>query len=392
MALTRLRAAGDVAPTLLRVAALAAVDRARPRPARDAGDVPAAPEAVTPEWMTGALCGGAPGAHVLAVRPGDGSSGTTYRRRLHLEYDEAGRAAGLPATVFTKSTPGLTQRITQAITGAVEARFYVHLRPLLDVEAPVCFHGVVDDRRMTAITVLEDLVATKDATFLTPTTRLTRADAEQVVDTLASVHATLGAIPAPAYLKTYQGHWRDAFAMVNVERYFLRCFGEAGELLAPGVRADPARAWRAVLASIALHDRLPATLVHNDVHLGNWYRTAEGRLGLCDWQAVVRGHWSRDLAYALATTLTVADRRAWEADLVARYADRLAAAGGPTAGTDAWTAYRQQLWGALAYWAPTYSPPRLMPADMQPREISGELLRRISTACEDLDAFAAVGV
>lgn len=389
----RARAIGGVAPTLARVGALAAVDRARPRETVDPAVVPRSPEAITPAWMTAALCSGARGAHVTAVRPGDGSSGTTYRRRLHLEYDAAGRVAGLPATVFTKSTPAVLQRITQAITGAVEARFYVHLRPLLDVEAPVCFHGVVDDRRMTAITILEDLVATKDATFLSPTTRLTRPDAEQVVDTLATVHATLGAVAPPRWLKSYVGHWEDAFAMVGVERYFLRCFAEAGDLLAPVVRADPARAWRAVLASIALHDTLPPTLIHNDVHLGNWYRTADGRLGLCDWQAVVRGHWSRDLAYALATTLTIEDRRAWEDDLIARYGERLAAGGGPRVTADeARRAYRQQLWGALAYWAPTYSPPRLMPSDMQPREISGELLRRISAACADLDAFAAVGV
>jgi hypothetical protein len=57
---------------------------------------------------------------------------------------------------------------------------------------------------------------------------------------------------------------------------------------------------------------------------------------------------------------------------------------------EAWRGYREQVWGALAFWAPTYSPPRLMPSDMQPRAVSGELLRRISAACVDLDAFAAV--
>ncbi|MCW3015417.1 MAG: aminoglycoside phosphotransferase family protein, partial [Solirubrobacterales bacterium] len=269
--------------------------------------------------------------------------------------------------------------------------FYTRLRPLLSIEAPVCFHGAVDARRMTAITVLEDLVETKQAVFLGPTARVTRDMAEQVIDTLATVHATFAPLPTPDYLKSYAGHWRDALALVNVERYFLRCFDEADELLAAPLRADPARAWRAVLASIALHDTLPATLIHNDVHLGNWYRTGDGRLGLCDWQAVVSGHWSRDLAYAVTTMLTVEDRRAWDRELVALYAAKLSAAGGSAVTADeAWVRYRQQAWGALAYWAPTYSPPRLMPADMQPRAVSGELLRRISTACVDLDSLAAV--
>lgn len=388
---TRVRSVGSVAPTLARVCGYAAWDGVRRGRTDDPQVVPASPETITAAWMTAALCGGVRGAEVTAVRPGDGSSGTTYRRRLHVDYNDAGRAADLPATLFTKSTPTVLQRITQAITGAVEARFYVHLRPLLAIEAPRCFHGVVDDRRMTAITLLEDLTATKGATFLSPTTVVSRPDAEQIIGTLAHVHGRLGAIPAPAYLKTYQGHWRDALGMVNVERYFLRAFVESGDLIAPGIRADPARAWRAVLASIACHDDLEPTLVHNDVHLGNWYRTDAGRMGLCDWQAVVRGHWSRDLAYALATTLTVDDRRAWERELVALYVDALAAAGGPTVSAEAaWLAYRRQLWGALAYWAPTYSPPKLMPSDMQPREISGELLHRISTACVDLDALNAM--
>jgi hypothetical protein len=389
---SRARGIAATAPMLARVCALAALDRVRPRDAIAATDVPGDAAAIDPAWMTAALCATSPGAAVLATRPDGGSSGTTTRLRLRLTYNDRGREAGLPETVFTKSTPGLLQRITQAITGPVEARFYTQLRPHLDVEAPICFHGVVDARRMTALTIMEDLVATKQADFLGPTTHVTREMAEQVVSTLATVHGTFADVPRPPYLKTYAGHWADALALVNVERYFLRCFGEAGELIAAPVRRDPRRAWDAVLRSIALHDRLPATLIHNDVHLGNWYRTGAGRLGLCDWQAVVSGHWSRDLAYALSTMLSVEDRRAWERELVAAYVDALGAAGGPDVSAgEAWDAYRRQLWGALAYWAPTYSPPRMMPSDMQPREVSGELVRRISTACADLDAFAAVG-
>jgi len=387
---TRARAVAATAPVLARVVTLAAVDRVRPASSDDPAWVPPRAEAITPGWMTAALCREHPGAVVTAVRPGDGSSGTTARRRLHLDYNDVGRAAGLPATVFTKATPSVTQRITQAVTGPVEARFYLHLRPHLDIEAPRAYHGAVDDRRMTAITILEDLVATKDVTFLNPTTHVDREAAEQLVTSLARVHGTFAGTHPP-FLKSYGRHWQDAFGLVDVERYFLRCFDEAGDLLHADVARQGERCWRGLLSSIALHDRLPATVIHNDVHLGNWYRTADGRLGLCDWQAVVCGHWSRDVAYALATTLTVDDRRAWERDLVARYAEELARAGGDRVTPDeVLLAYRRQLWGALGYWAPTFSPPRLMPADMQPREISGEMLRRITTACADLDAFAAV--
>jgi hypothetical protein len=390
--MSRIGGIARVTPTVARVCSYAALDRLRPRSASAGGDVPPDAARLSSQWLTRALCGDVPGARVVSAEPDGGSAGTTTRLRLRIAYNDAGAAAGLPATVFTKSSPALQQRITQAITGPVETLFYTRLRERVDIEAPRCFHGVVDERRMTALMLLEDLVATKQVTFMDPTTPVSLEMAAQVVDTLAALHGTFATLPPPGFVKTYPGHWEDAFALVNVRRYFVRCFDEAGDLIAAPVRRDPHRAWDAVLRSIALHDRLPATLIHNDVHLGNWYRTAEGVMGLSDWQCVVSGHWSRDLAYALATMLTIEDRREWERDLVARYADALPAAGGPaTTAAEAFDAYRSQVWGALAYWAPTYSPPRLMPSNMQPRSISGELLRRISTACDDLDAFAAVG-
>jgi len=380
-----------VVPSVARIAGHAALERVRPIRTDDPARVPTHVEELSPAWMTAALCKGT-AARVVAVEAADGSSGTTSRRRLRLQYDDAAAAAasGLPATVFTKSSPGALQRITQAITGPVEAIFYTRLRDDLDIEAPRCFHGTIDLRRMTAVVVLEDLVATKGATFLDPTATVTRAEAEQVMTTLATIHATFATRPVPAGLKTYVRQWEDAFALVDVERAFRRCLGECGDLLDASLRVDPARTWRAVRASIARHDERPATVLHNDVHLGNWYRTAGGLLGLCDWQAVVAGDGARDLAYALATILPTEDRRAWEHDLVALYAEEVARRGGHAAAADDWfSEYRRQVWGALAFWAPTYSPPRMMPSDMQPREISGEMLRRIGAACVDLDAFAA---
>ncbi|WP_372789385.1 phosphotransferase family protein [Paraconexibacter sp.] len=380
-------------PVVARVCAHTAAERVRPVGDGDPARVPTAPGRVGTGWLTAALCADVPGARVLAVRAGEGSSGTTWRRVLHLDYNEAGTAAGLPRSVFAKASPTLRQRITQAITGPVEPEFYTRLRPQLEIEAPICFHGVVDRRRMTSLMLLQDLVAEKDATFLTPTTTVTREMAHEVVRMLATVHGTFWGRPRPAFAKTYVQHWRDALDLVDVERYFTRCFAEASEHLTSGVRDEPRRAWRAVLASIAAHDAAPATLLHNDVHLGNWYRTGDGRMGLCDWQAVVHGSWARDVAYAVTTTLAVEDRRAWERELLDLYRERLAAAGGPTLDPEqAWLDYRRQVWGALAYWAPTFSPPRLMPADMQPRAVSGKLLHRITTACDDLDAFAAAGV
>jgi hypothetical protein len=45
------------------------------------------------------------------------------------------------------------------------------------------------------------------------------------------------------------------------------------------IMSDPPAARRA----LAMHEREPRTLLHSDVHLGNWYVTGDGRMGLCDW-------------------------------------------------------------------------------------------------------------
>ena len=56
-----------------------------------------------------------------------------------------------------------------------------------------------------------------------------------------------------------------------------------------------------------LIDTPPHTVMHGDAHPGNVY-FRNGEAGLLDWQAVRRGHPSRELAYTLITSMTTADR------------------------------------------------------------------------------------
>jgi thiamine kinase-like enzyme len=129
--------------------------------------------------------------------------------------------------------------------------------------------------------------------------------------------------------------------------------------------------------------------LHGDAHLGNWYTTADGEMGLCDWQCVSVGHWSRDLAYTLVSALDVDQRRAWERELIQLYLERLRELSAtPVKFDSAWRAYRLQVLGALLMWTPVYRPPAFLP-DMQPVEVVEEMLRRITTAVVDLESLAA---
>ena len=112
-------------------------------------------------------------------------------------------------------------------------------------------------------------------------------------------------------------------------------------------------------------------------------------MGLCDWQCLSRGHWSRDFAYAVTASLTPDDRRKWERELLARYIGRFAEKTGVTPDFDlSFLRYRQQIVHALAMWTITLCHSPLLP-DMQPEDMTLEMVRRLAIAVDDLDAIGS---
>ncbi len=63
----------------------------------------------------------------------------------------------------------------------------------------------------------------------------------------------------------------------------------------------------------------PMTYLHGDLHVANTYLTAEGTVGVCDWQCGLQGSWVHDYAYIVATAPDIEDRRAWERELLRLY-------------------------------------------------------------------------
>jgi hypothetical protein len=363
--------------------------RTRPVPLT-AADIPLGFESITPAWLTQVLCAAHPGATITACTLGPPDEGTSSRRRLHLAYDEAGRRADLPTSVFCKATHTLTSRLRIGIVGFIvaEVNFYHHLRPLLDIEAPECLFANVDEHTYNSIILLRDM--TDDAHFCGHAEPMSRARLEDQLALLAILHGRFhAATDLPArfpFLRT----WDDIFtstAEAGYRRVCLRGFQMAEEQIPARMFARAAEVFPATIASALRHRELPRTIIHSDVHLKNWYVTADGRMGLGDWQCVCLGHWSRDLAYCVSTALDTVDRRAWERELVAFYLDRLHAAGGPRVAFDsAWREYREQLLGALAWWTGTLGQPADKP-DMQPPESSRHFIGRIARAIDDLDAL-----
>ena len=365
---------------VIEVAGLYAYDVVRrPRP-RTLDDVPPSPKAATPEWLSLAL-----GAKVTSARYEHVSSGTAVRGRLHLTY--ADPADGLPATVFAKSTPGLLTRLQVGVTGGAEAeiRFYTRIRPHLPVLAPKGYYGKSERRSGRSLLLIEDL---KGVLFGDPrSVHIDRARAEQMVETLAGVHTALvGSERFSGDLKWVRTSLQVQTALnerVDFARRSQIGIDRAGEIIPAALLEERGRLHEMLMKSLTLDAERAPGLLHTDVHPGNWYVSDEG-MGLFDWTAVARGDGTRDLAYALASGLATEDRRAWERDLVALYAERTGRDPEET-----WTSYRQQMLHGLYYWVYTLGGGRMQPK-MQPDDLTRIIVKRTAQATVDLETFKAL--
>jgi hypothetical protein len=365
----------------------------RPRATR-ADEIPRNYESVTPQWFGAVLCAETYGAEVTSVRAGRSSTGTSARCQFHIEYNDAGRRAGLPASVFAKGTPNLMARIAGTVSESMsgEAHFYSLIRPELRIEAPIGYHSAFDLRRGRSIHLLEDLVATKGATFCNLQNRVYRTQADEIVALLATLHGTYYNSPRLETEFARIPRWTEGYGRmvraVDLKKYHHRGFEKAMDVIPEALWRRRDEVWRAIIRSTELHNALPHTIVHCDPHLGNWYTTVAGTMGLLDWQCLARGHWSRDLAYALSATLTIEDRRAWERDLIALYVDLFAVHSGVEIGFDeVWLRYRQQQFGALSFWTAANASPTFAPGNVQAPANALEMIRRFSHAIVDLESL-----
>jgi Phosphotransferase enzyme family len=366
--------------------------------ATNATIAPRSSEALTREWLTGALCRSEPEAQVVDFTLGEIDHGSNARQAVSVRYNEAGEQAGLPRTMFAKSTPKFTQRLAGGLTGAAvsETGFYSQLRPELgDIEAPTAYYGVADPRFCRSLLLMED-ISDRVQAFGDPSVHyIDRDKAESMVKLLASVHGSMWESPLLRqfpWLRTtqeFQDHLNGtvgfkARTLVGIDRAREKGLAPEGFLR----RRDDVHS--ALQRSMLLNVQAPQTLIHFDVHLANWYITKDERMGLMDWGCVVKGQWAIDFAYAVMAALTVEDRRAWERELLELYLSELAnAAGKPPAFDVAWLKYRQQTFHGLTFWLYTIGYGRMQPK-MQPDAVCEAIVTRTTHAVDDLRSFEAL--
>jgi hypothetical protein len=364
------------------------------RPVTEPDQVPTSYRSITRAWLTKVICGNVPGAEVRSFDLGQRDDGSSNRRRISLAYNDAGREAKLPSTVFCKAAETLANRIVLGVsdTALAEANFYNKVRGRLDIEAPRAWYARFDPKSFAYLIMMDDLAGS--VRFPDERTTLTRREAEAMVRTLARFHGRfhgspeLGTESLP--FKRWPDWWADMMrGAADFPDFCDQGFVGAESVMAPRLFKRRSEIWPATERSVARHTVLPQTLIHSDVHLKNWYITQEGGMGLADWQLVTIGHWSRDFVFATTTALTVDQRREWHPELLRYYLEQLAEQDAPrTSFDEAFLNIRQQLFTALAFWTITLCPTGDMPA-MQPERTAYEFLRRLLAAIDDYDALDA---
>ena len=346
--------------------------------------LPATQEAITPQWLTSALSGRFPGVEVVAIVETKFIDGTAQKLRYAVDY-APGQDAGPPSSLWVKG--GFDPKgAQQGDAFANEVRFFLDLAPQLDINIPDCLFGGVDSRSNNGVVVLEDLIL-RDATFGRATAPLTPDQAASVLSLQARLHARFwrddtvrrhgwlrpgGAIAGAGVVDQYFGFWDIAtplprFAFLTAEQ------------------RERSRVQRALNALMDDMRTRPICVVHGDSQGGNLFFDADGTPGYLDWQHCMLGNWAFDVSGFLMTSISVADRRAHERDLLAHYLAELARCGAAAPSFDeAWFDYaRYAMWPFM--WV-------MCPVEAHPEEVCSANAERACAAIADLGTLEKLGV
>ncbi len=372
-------------------------ERGFPGKATSARDVPHSYNTITPQWLTAVLCKNVPGGQVLAFKPTGGSVGTSTRQGLELTLNDIAIQAGIPSRIFTKCTDLFTQRLLLGLAGVIggETTFYLKIRPHIDIEAPIGYYACYDQSSWRSMLLMEDIALTQNAKFISTGTYISRPMIEDYLANMAKWHGAFWEHPR---FKTDLNHLRsprqflqNLIGFLSVNERAKKGVVRAGARIPAALQARTDDVYKALLNSFEINAQNAGTFLHGDPHIGQTYITKEDHIGIGDWSNILHGQWAYDYAYGLSSALTVADRRAWEQDLLRFYLDCLHKSGGPKLDFDAaWLSYRQHLPYPYICWLMTLVGGSSVTPDMQPEAISLDIVERTSHAIDDLDTIKAL--
>jgi hypothetical protein len=315
-------------------------------------------------------------------------NGHTTKLRLALEFNAAGREAGIPRNICLKSN--WSEGFESGEICELEARFYHHVGARADIPIPDSYFSDWDgDGGGRGVVMLEDL-ALAPGEFGHSTHQLGVDGVARGLESLATLHAAYWGSPeltAWTWLPQSMDHPVDYDQLMRMWDYirlnlrkpelrsvFPQWLYDTPELFAQAFDE---------LTAFEIAQDAPLCLVHGDAHQGNSFLRDDGERIWLDWQLARKGRPWRDLTYFMLGALSVDERRSSAWDLIRHYRESLIARGasGVLDQDGAWEQFRRWPVYGMQAWA----------ANMDEWGQKGQIMiERFFTAAEDLGTIAAL--
>lgn len=356
--------------------------------------IPAAPEALTADWLTDALrsTGTISKARVTSATPeviGAGSGFIGQLARVALEYDTP--EDGAPRSLigkFPTLDPGGRGIGNLFRFYEREVRFYEEVAARSRLRVPRAYFTFADVPGDQYLLLLEDMAGTVGDQLAGCKIEA----AKLAIGSIAEMHAAwwqspeLGAlewmpwVDAPVH-QSAEGSYQEAWVPFST-RY--------GPRLTPKMLAVADELQHHVIDVLHQLEPAPRTLMHGDFRLDNlFFGPGKDDFAVCDWQISTKGRGMFDVTYFILGDLSPEDRRAHQMELLHLWHDILRERGVKDYSFDqALEDYRLSTLYCLVY--VVISLGTLDPANARGLALMDAWLERCTSAIEDLDAAAVM--
>jgi len=337
-------------------------------------------EALDPEWLSQVLAHISGGKKVATVELTDVVQAMAAKILVAVTFE------GIPDKVYKLCIKGFIDfdMHSSAIhtVSMRESDFYLQIAPRISMRTPPCVAVVTNRTENLCIFIMADMIAS-GVHFYDAREPLTVSQVEETLDQLARLHAHPELLEGRDWIPcrvdeivaSQYPSWEKTQELMHDER--------RGNLSERTLDATLLKKGMETLAT--LNKQLPQTILHGDVHPGNVYRTAEGKMAFTDWQLIQHGHWSFDVAYHINSVLPIEVAEKEERNLLNHYLEAVRKHGGTTPDADeAWKHYQRAPVYGYYHWAITQR--------VRPVEITHQAFARLGAAVTRHDSYKLLGL
>ena len=305
----------------------------RPYPARTEM-LPTTMDNINAAWLSKIMSYKYPGVVANSMETVELLNSHTTKWRIKVDWNAAGKAAGLPAHLCLKANwSGVFSNVD---IHALEARFYHYMAHEMKVPTAKCYYADWDDDGSAhGLIILEDLNQ-RGGKFGHSTQNNSVDLIAENLEGLATLHSSLWdsdkiSVANAPWLQTQMDTPIDSDQVRHMWSWLQENLKDQNfRAIAPqNYLDDPRSIERAFdkLGEIERALKAPYCVILGDCHQGNTYLLPNGERLWLDWQLVRRGRPWRDLTYFTVGSLTIDERRTHHKDLVKQYREHLIATG-----------------------------------------------------------------